>query len=138
MRSRIYDQQELECVVLGYQIGNGCVVPCLSENTYLLEGEDGLIRRGLIWLENWAMDDESFFLSFGKFMLMVVVFVAMIAAPIIWWVGRGGNSEYEACLASGKAWAIVGSHPTTTPVLVGKVIVPIHSRATDYGCVERR
>jgi hypothetical protein len=29
-------------VVLGCQIGNSCVVPCLSENTYLLEGEDGL------------------------------------------------------------------------------------------------
>jgi hypothetical protein len=31
-------------VVLGYQIGNGCLVPCLSENTYLLEGEGGLTQ----------------------------------------------------------------------------------------------
>jgi hypothetical protein len=125
-------------VVLGYQIGNSCLVPCLSEDTYLLEGEDGLIRRGLIWLENWAMDDPSFFLSFGKVILLFGVLIAMIAAPIIWWVGRDGNSEFEACLASGRAWAIVGSHPTMTIVPAGKVMVPIHRNVTDYGCVERR
>jgi hypothetical protein len=31
-------------VVLGCQSGNSCLVSCLSENTYLLEGEDGLTR----------------------------------------------------------------------------------------------
>jgi uncharacterized coiled-coil DUF342 family protein len=55
-------------VVLGYQIGNGCVVPCLSEDTYLLEGEDGLsderenpdeeLRRAELWFLSMAAEAD--------------------------------------------------------------------------------
>lgn len=89
-----------------------------------------MIRRMVIAIEDWAMNDDSFLIGMAKLSLIIAVALVVVAFTV------GGfhawlfpDTTYDRCLASGRGWAIVGHH-TEYAAKGGPY------RVTDYGCVE--
>lgn len=71
--------------------------------------------------------------------VMIGLIVGAVIWGVRWLVIEDAKEKAEAqaqCLASGRGWAVVGEHISTTYVMVGKVMMPIESKVKDYGCVE--
>lgn len=91
------------------------------------------IRRLLIALEDWCMD-ESGFLSLIKFLIIIGVVALLVVVPISFLVDRyGGPSSEQRCLEAGGGWAIVGHHTAMVYNAATKTTMP--KRVTDYGCL---
>lgn len=91
------------------------------------------MRQKLMQLEEWVFD-ESFFLLMAKFTLVFgVPFFAVVFGMLFL---LSGNSDEERCLASGRGWAIAGSHVES--VYNAALKAPIPTTVTDYGCFDVR
>lgn len=104
------------------------------------DGTGYMITAFFVAIERWVDSGESDLLAVGKMFLVIGVALALIFGPPVWWIQRSYEAEQATaqaqCLESGGGWAIVGHHPVTTTMLVGKVVIPTTSTVTDYGCVK--
>jgi hypothetical protein len=65
---------------------------------------------------------------------MALVMVAVIGVAAVTVVNY--NAEKSACVASGKAWTLTGSHMATLLIPVGKVMVPTQTIVNEYTCTK--
>ena len=68
--------------------------------------------------------------------LPLAVLAFLLMAGFLTFISTQDDNAMNACLRSGRAWAIVGNHTELVFNAATKTSLP--QQVTDYGCVDRR